>query len=228
MAAGGMAYAAACEDSSDCAKGYVCKHDECLEVPAICQTFCEEMQPCFPTETVECTGSCSIEYGDGDVLTEGECEEECHREPITKDLMDDCLGDCSGALLEEEAAVWMNALMICLEEADYDCDAKDGCMEEVAGSGCGGEEDGGGCYGDVFPSDRDVVTLSGWDGGDDGGEQGTAKGTSDLSTDATGGGSGKGCSATGMPVPEGKCLLVFFLAVAALLALRSVARPRDH
>ena len=44
-----------CVETPDCQEGYVCEHGQCIEVPAECAEFCENMAPCFSNGMV-CEG----------------------------------------------------------------------------------------------------------------------------------------------------------------------------
>jgi len=73
------------DETPDCPEGQVCQMGECLEVPAECATFCENMSPCFSGGGTECTGVVGV----NDAGEMGEIEEECHpHDGPTKDLMD--------------------------------------------------------------------------------------------------------------------------------------------
>ena len=133
-------FALECEETAQCEEGYVCQKGGCIEVTSECAGFCESFSPCFKSGGGEvCTGVVAI-Y---DVSEPQEAVEECHPyEGPVNDPMEDCLADCSDGAGDADAWGFWSQFIACMEDADYDCAAKEACAENIgSGMGAGGDGD---------------------------------------------------------------------------------------
>jgi len=108
------------------------------------------------------------------------------------------VSDCASAMQDDEGKAMMTALMNCLEDADYDCGAKDMCGEQAGMGGCsmGGD---------------DVISKSGG---------------SDTSVSESGEGSSS-CSMSGRPQAHGVgAVLLLLLACLVIVGRRDGRRLR--
>lgn len=220
---------AAAEDGDavgDCFDGYAWAPDSCYEIPADCAKFCTQILPCVGTTYQSCGGGGVIGPGEGDTWIIDSWEA-CETVEVDLEAVKaDCLGDCVWSFNETGENGWMGKLIECMEEAQYECDAWDVCMDEVYSSWAdydwygdvegwvddlGGE--GGGPIADVVSGEDVAVGIPEVMGEEDGPGGGGGEDTSPTAEPGSGSGGDASCAAIGEPGSTQFWVLLFLLAV---------------